>query len=412
MKKRTLFLLFILIVGTVAGIFIWRENRTVTRTPQHEKVATEMIQRGEYLSHIADCTACHTAEEGAYMAGGFALDTPFGILYGSNITPSLDHGIGRWTSDEFYGALTEGVSPPSKHLYPAMPYTSYHKMPKADSDAIFAYLLSLEPVDVAVKRSELPFPLNQSALIIGWNMLFFDKAELPGSSEGSSPEWERGKYLANVLGHCGMCHSPIGEFGQIDMKHFMEGGNLGRIVGPDVTPKALAERGWTRDGLKDFFLTGISEHGSAFDEMYKVVNLSTKHLTPEDTEAMVTYLMGDQPIVPKAISIGEGNAKGRNHYQTFCAACHMADGTGKPHIAIPMINNSTLRNEDSQNLIVSILDGIPRQTFVNNESMQEMPSFADKMSDEEMADLVNYLRETWGGLKPTVTATEVQNLRK
>ena len=139
---------------------------------------------------------------------GYPLETPFGTIYGSNLTPSADHGIGRWTKDDFFLALTQGVAPGGRHLYPAMPYTSYKGMSRQDADDIYAYLMTRPAVDVAIPANEMPFPFNQRMALIGWNLLFRSQDPLPASSQGSSPQWQRGRYLADVLGHCGECHTP------------------------------------------------------------------------------------------------------------------------------------------------------------------------------------------------------------
>ncbi|PVZ88909.1 cytochrome C oxidase Cbb3 [Serratia sp. S1B] len=411
MKKR--FALWgLLIVAIVIAILWWRENRRYDGPVQQVTASSEQIARGRYLTQAADCAACHTATGGAPLAGGFPLETPFGTIYGSNLTPSADHGIGRWTKDDFFLALTQGVAPGGRHLYPAMPYTSYKGMSREDADAIYAYLMSRPAVDVATPKNDMPFPFNQRMAMIGWNLLFRNSDPLPASSQGASAEWLRGRYLADVLGHCGECHTPRGMFGQMELSKPMQGGDLGRFIAPDLTPEGLAQRGWTLDDMTQFLSTGIAPQGSAFSEMHTVVALSTRHLTPEDHRALATYLMGDKPPPAVAAKIGVGNEAGRITYLDQCSGCHERDGAGKPHVAVAMRNNATLRQPDGKNLIVSVLDGLPAQQFPGNESMQSMPGFADRLDDAQIADLVNYLRVTWGGLPGNITAEQVKALRK
>lgn len=411
MNKKRIFFIIICLIALVALTLIWRENRTPS-TPLQNVVKDEaLITQGEYLAKLGDCTACHTADNGAYLAGGHVIETPFGAIAGTNITPSADYGIGRWTSDDFYKALTEGISPPSRHLYPAMPYSSFHDITREDSNALYAYLMSLPAVDKVYAESQLPFPFNQRAALIGWNLLFFDKSKTVSASVGSSPEWERGKYIVDTLGHCSMCHSELGALGGLDKSKIINGGNVGRLLGPDITPKGLAERGWTPNDLKQYLATGIAPQGSAFGEMYKVINFSMQYTTKEDIDAIVTYLMGEKPLEAQKVAIGNGNSKGKEHYLSLCASCHMADGRGKPHTIIPLLNNSTVRNQDSHNLVISILDGVDAQSFPNNERMEGMPSFNDKLTNEELADLVNYLRSTWGGLPEDITPQQIEQLR-
>lgn len=411
MKKR-LALLIVLIAAIVIAVLWWRENRSYDGPVQQVTASSEQIARGRYLTQAADCAACHTAAGGAPLAGGYPLDTPFGTIYGSNLTPSADQGIGRWTKDDFFLALTQGVAPGGRHLYPAMPYTSYKGISREDADAIYAYLMSRPAVDVAVPANDMPFPFNQRMALIGWNLLFRNSDPLPASSQGSSAEWQRGRYLSDVLGHCGECHTPRGMLGQMEVNKPMQGGDLGRFIAPDITPQALAQRGWTPEDLSRFLSTGLAPQGSAFSEMHMVVDLSTRHLTPEDHRALVTYLMGDKPPQPVAVKIGQGSDAGRITYLDQCSACHERDGAGIPHVAVAMRDNATLRQPDGKNLIVSVLDGLPAQQFPGNESMQSMPGFADRLDDAQIAELVNYLRVTWGGLPADITAEQVKALRK
>lgn len=411
MKKR-LALLIVLIAAIVIAVLWWRENRSYDGPVQQVTASSEQIARGRYLTQAADCAACHTAAAGAPLAGGYPLDTPFGTIYGSNLTPSADQGIGRWTKDDFFLALTQGVAPGGRHLYPAMPYTSYKGISREDADAIYAYLMSRPAVDVAIPANEMPFPFNQRIALIGWNLLFRNNDPLPASSQGSSAEWQRGRYLSDVLGHCGECHTPRGMLGQMEVNKPMQGGDLGRFIAPDITPQALAQRGWTPEDLSRFLSTGLAPQGSAFSEMHMVVDLSTRHLTPEDHRALVTYLMGDKPPQPVAAKIGQGSDAGRITYLDQCSACHERDGAGIPHVAVAMRDNATLRQPDGKNLIVSVLDGLPAQQFPGNESMQSMPGFADRLDDAQIAELVNYLRVTWGGLPADITAEQVKALRK
>lgn len=411
MKKR-LALLIVLIAAIVIAVLWWRENRSYDGPVQQVTSSSEQIARGRYLTQAADCAACHTAAGGAPLAGGYPLDTPFGTIYGSNLTPSADQGIGRWTKDDFFLALTQGVAPGGRHLYPAMPYTSYKGISREDADAIYAYLMSRPAVDVAIPANEMPFPFNQRMALIGWNLLFRNSDPLPASSQGSSAEWQRGRYLSDVLGHCGECHTPRGMLGQMEVNKPMQGGDLGRFIAPDITPQALAQRGWTPEDLSRFLSTGLAPQGSAFSEMHMVVDLSTRHLTPEDHRALVTYLMGDKPPQPVAAKIGKGSDAGRITYLDQCSACHERDGAGIPHVAVAMRDNATLRQPDGKNLIVSVLDGLPAQQFPGNESMQSMPGFADRLDDAQIAELVNYLRVTWGGLPADITAEQVKALRK
>jgi mono/diheme cytochrome c family protein len=376
---------------------------TVTSSP-------EQIARGRYLAQAADCAACHTSTGGAPFAGGVKLESQFGTFYGTNITPDPRFGIGKWSADEFYTALHDGKAPKGK-LYPAMPYTSYRQMSREDSDAIYAYLMAQKPAALPSVEPDLKFPYNVRFAVRFWDMLFLKDA-LPDASAGQSADWTRGRYLANALGHCAECHTPRGAFGQLDASKALQGGALGRVAAPDITPAALAARGWTGEDLQAFFSTGIAKQGSAFSEMHPVVFLSTQHLSADDLRALTTYLLGDAPHAPAPVSpVKLDDVAGRHLYLDSCAGCHGIDGQGKPHVAVAMDGNSTLRQSDPRNLIVSVLDGIDAQTFAGVESMQAMPAFAGTYSDEQLAQLVNYLRATYGGQPADVTPDKVKSLR-
>lgn len=407
------FFLGIIVIAIIAiALLWWRENRIYDGPVQTVKANAEQITRGYYLTKAADCEACHTAAGGAPLAGGVPLDTPFGTLYGTNITPDPDAGIGRWTSDDFYNALTKGIAPGGRHLYPAMPYTSFKEITRQDSDDMYAYLMTRTPVNQSPPENKLPFPYNQRMALIGWNLLFLDDQPIKASSEGNSDLWHRGRYLSNALGHCGECHTPRGVLGQVESDNPMAGGNLGRFIAPDITPDSLAARGWTTTTMNQFLSTGITDKATAFSEMHTVIDLSTRFLTKEDALALTTYLMGDKAPEPAKMTTTQGNNNGRLTYLNQCAGCHSLDGEGKPHVAVAMDGNTTLRQPDARNLIVSILDGLPAQNFPNNESMQSMPGFSHRLSNKEIADLVNYLRATWGGQPEDITEKHVEELRQ
>lgn len=409
----------IISIVVVLAIVIWLLlNWMEDQRPTNEKIVQTFdqttIQKGEYLAKAADCASCHTTANGALFAGGYELDTQFGKIFSSNITPSLDYGIGRWSADDFYRSITQGVSPVHKNLYPAMPYPYFINITKADSDAMYAYFMSIPAIDVAPPKNELSFPYNERELLIGWNELYLDEKPLPAVSKGSSDEWKRGEYLVNVLGHCAMCHTPLGEFGNVERDKMFQGNTTGRFSAPDITPEGLANRGWDHSSLVKFFTEGIAKQGSAYSDMYLVIHNSTSHLTQNDVSAIATFLLGEQPPHARVINTASIELQGAGYdtYLSMCSGCHNLDGSGKPNVSVPLVGNSTVMNQDSHNLIVSILDGLPWQTFPNDERLQAMPAFADELNDAEIAELVNFLRREWGGLSGEVTAEDVQSLRQ
>lgn len=409
----------ILVVGIAAAAFATKNLRSgKTSGPvQVVRAPAEVVARGKYLAEAADCAACHSALGGAPFAGDLPMQTGFGTIYATNITPDPDTGIGRWSADDFWRALHDGVRRDGQQLYPAMPYTSYRGMTRADADAIYAYVMRLRPMKVANRRTELNFPFNIRLGMLGWNLLFLHD-DLPSVSAGSSPAWQRGRYLVNVLGHCGECHTPRGIAGEMELSRSLTGFALGRVAAPDITPAGLASRGWTGAGLRAYLGRGFARQGSAFSDMHPVIMLSTRNLTADDLGAVATYLLGDDPPPPAPLpaiapaqSAAAANSAGRMSYVALCAGCHGLDGDGVPNTVVALRANSTLRLADPRNLIVAMLDGIGAENFPHRASMQAMPGFSDKLSDAEAALLANYLRVTWGGQKADVTPAGVHALR-
>ncbi len=374
------------------------------------------IKRGEYLSRAADCMACHTAEGGAPFAGGLPIHSPFGTIYGSNITPDKAFGIGNYSADEFFAALAKGKRKDGANLYPAMPYTSYHLIKREDADDIQAYLMTVAPVHRPAPETKLSFPFNVRLGLTGWNMLYGKSVELQ-STEGKSAAWQRGQYMVEVLGHCGECHTPRNSIGALQQDQRLTGGLLNGYLAPSLLAKDLAERGWTQPDLTTFLKHGMSAQGTMFNEMFPVVHHSTQHLQDSDLAAMATFLLGDQPPPAKVVQaasfdqLNDSAKRGHQQYLNVCAGCHGVEGEGKPHIAVAMQGNTVLRQADSRNLAKVIYEGIGEQQFTDFERMQPMPGFAGKLSDEQVADLINYLRQAWGGLPADLSVQQLAQLK-
>jgi mono/diheme cytochrome c family protein len=378
--------------------------------------ADDQVKRGEYLARAADCMACHTAAGGAPFAGGLPIVSPFGTIYGTNITPSKEHGIGLYNDDEFFAALTEGKRRDGANLYPAMPYTSYHLMPREDSDAIHAYLKTIEPIERAAPVTSLSFPFNVRPGLIGWNMMYGKALKLE-SAEGKSGAWKRGQYMVEVLGHCGECHTPRGLPGAMQLDKRLTGGILNGYLAPSLLATDLAARGWNEQDLSTFLKHGMSAQGTMFNEMFPVFHNSTQGLNDTDLAAMATFLLGDKPPAAKALvevpveKLSASAQRGQQEYLNVCAGCHVVGGEGKPHIAVAMRGNTTLRLEDPRNLLRVIEDGIGEQKFSGFEHMQPMPGFAGKLKPEQLTDLLNYLRQGWGGQSAELAVSDVQKLQ-
>lgn len=407
-----------LLVALLSWLLLMAAIRFFTnRGPvQHVAATPQQIAHGRYLTAAADCAACHTAQGSAPFAGGVPLASPFGTIHGTNITPDAETGIGRYTSDDFFHALTRGEARDGHQLYPAMPYVSYKTMTRQDSDAIYAYLMNQPAVHLENRKNGVGFPFNIRSGIHVWNLLFAG-AEAQPASKGDSPTWQRGRYLVDALGHCGECHSPRGALGQVDRKRPLGGNDdLGRFAAPDITPAGLAARGWDAALLHDYLGTGVSARAVASDEMLKVVGLSTSRLNGADLKAIATYLLGDQPAAARTVQIARSDSAaseaGRNHYLNLCSGCHGRESEGVPHVAPGLRDNSSVRDADPHNLIVAILDGMPEHDFPGRERMQEMPGFAQDLNDADVAALGSWLRQSYGGQPQAIETATVAKLRK
>lgn len=413
-KLIAIVVLVLAIVLVLAGV-LGNRSAPPDRQPQQVPASAEQLQQGRYLARAGDCAACHQTEEGGAYAGGFPLETPFGTIYGTNITPDPDHGIGRWTADEFYAAVTRGKAPHGRNLYPAMPYTAYRALSRADADLIYAYLMHLPPVAQANRPPEVLFPLNVRLLLSGWNLLFFDEDPLPAASQGDSAAWARGRYLSNVMGHCGECHTPRGMLGQLKRDEWLQGYAMNRYLAPDLRPEALIARGWTTQALAHYLRDGMTAQGVASDEMYPVIMHSTQYLSAQDLRSMSLFLLGDAaPAGPVAAAPSAPPAEGSAGHQTYlnvCAGCHGPDGEGIPHTMPALTSNTTVKLEDPTNILLATLQGIEAKRLPDG-ALAGMPGFASRLDDDQIADLANYLRQRWGGQAADITAPQVAKLRR
>ena len=382
---------------------------------------SNVVSRGEYLARAGDCIACHTAPEGKLFAGGRAMPTPFGTLYSTNITPDPQFGIGNWTADQFYMMMHTGHSPDQGLLYPAMPFASYTKVTREDSDAIFAYLKSVPPVRQQNRPNDLRFPYNNRALIIGWRTLFFNEGEYKYNPQQSA-EWNRGAYLVEGLGHCGMCHTPINALGGSSESEAFQGGliPMQNWYAPSLTSNKEAGLGdWSIEDIVDLLRTGISSRGAVYGPMAEVVYNSLQYLSPEDIRAMAVYLksIGQNTPPPPATSTvptTEGSlllSLGKTVYDQHCASCHGKNGEGKPPNYPPLAQNQSIQMESAVNPIRMVLNGGYPPGTDQNPRPYGMPPFAQNLSDNEVAAVVTYIRVSWGNRGAPVSAADANKLR-
>jgi mono/diheme cytochrome c family protein len=380
------------------------------------------IKRGEYLARIGDCIACHTKHGGQAFAGGLALPTPFGTLYSPNITPDPQFGIGRYSASEFYGMLHTGRSRTGQLLYPAMPFPAYTKVTRADSDAIFAYLSSLEPVKEPNRVNELRFPYSNRSLLIGWRALYFREGEF-SADPAQSAEWNRGAYLTEGLGHCSTCHTQINALGGSSDAKAYAGGliPMQNWYAPSLTLNKEAGLGeWSLQDIASLLKDGVSSNGAVYGPMAAVVHNSLQYLTDADVLAMAKYLktLPERNEAP-APDVERGAARvsasvlalGHSLYREHCESCHLDSGAGQPPGYPPLARNQSIQMASAVNPIRMVLNGgYPPQTMGNPRPFG-MPPFAQILTDEDIAAVVSYIRVAWGNHGQPVAASEVNALR-
>jgi mono/diheme cytochrome c family protein len=381
------------------------------------------VARGKYLAIAGNCVSCHTSGGGRPYAGGRPFRTPFGTIYSTNITSDAQTGIGRWTLHDFARALRDGVRPDGVNLYPAFPYTAYSKMTNEDVAALYAYFKSIEPVVSAPTENELRFPYSQRWALSVWKALYHEAGEYKPDASRSA-EWNRGAYLVEALSHCGACHSPRNFLGGQSAEQAMTGGEYtDRVPGgelrewaaPNLTPSPNGLGAWSVDELAAYLKTGQNSHTQTFGPMNEVIMNSTRHLSDADVQSMATYLKS-LPSSPGDIGspAAEGVlAEGSALYDVHCGTCHLPTGLGgqDEDSGARLVGSPIVQASNPASLINVIVYGPERPPSSSPQRWKEMPAFAEKLTDEEIAAIASFIRNSWGNKAGQVTAKDVEEQR-
>jgi cytochrome c553 len=370
--------------------------------------------RGAYLVAAGDCVACHTDIGGAPFAGGRPIATPFGTVYSSNITPDAS-GIGAWSRDDFWRALHEGRSKDARLLYPAFPYPNFTRVTREDADAMFDYLRTLPAVSRKNRPHALRFPYSTQAALAAWRLLFFRSGTFEPEA-GKSAEWNRGAYLVRGLGHCDACHASRNIFGAVSHSLDLGGGliPMQKWYAPPLGSRASVA-GWPTEEIVALLASGISRHAMAMGPMAEVVYRSTQHLSPADARAIAVYLQ--QESSDRAANARAANpnfralARGASIYQEQCAECHGDNGEGAFPAYPALAGNPSMNVPLGANAIKAVLNGGYAPVTAGNPRPYGMPPFFGKLSDEDIAAVLTYARDSWGNAGAPVSALDVERYR-
>jgi mono/diheme cytochrome c family protein len=373
------------------------------------------IERGRYLATAADCVACHTVlDAGKPFAGGRPIETPFGNIVTPNITPDRETGIGAWSDDDFDNAVRRGIRPNGERLYPAMPFTSYTKMSRADVLAIRAYLNTIEPVRNQVVTNLLPFPYNIRTSMRVWNALYFTPGEFKPDPQQSA-EWNRGAYLVQGPGHCAACHTPKSFLGGDKTAEYLRGSYLQGWFAPDITNDARTGLGnWSIEDVSTYLRTGHNRTTAATGPMAEVVTYSTSRMTDSDLAAIATYLKsvpGRQSNPSPVRADDPFMVAGQAIYRDQCSACHSLDGRGVAQLFPSLADSSVVRSSDPTTLIRLILRGSRSVATAAEPTAPAMPSFDWQLDDAQVAAVTTYIRNAWGSAAAPVSAQGVNEAR-
>jgi mono/diheme cytochrome c family protein len=424
----------ILVIALIAfGGFYWWQSRpelpALAQTPTPDSFPREQIEPGAQLAALGDCTTCHTVPEGKPFAGGLPVSTPFGTLYASNITPDRETGIGSWPEDAFRRALREGVGRKGTHYYPAFPYDHFTKASDEDIAAVYAFLMTRQPVHQENRQAELIFPLNWRVFAAGWQLFFLHSGPYQPDT-AQSAEWNRGAYLVASLGHCGACHTPRNFLGAEEAKNDLSGGVAEDWIAPALNHNSPAPVPWTADQLYAYLRNGFADqHGVAAGPMQPVV-FNMQRMPEQDVRAIATYLASVEGPQDKAArerqtqaalqfaqqraaKVAQGapnattgsagnndnasgnastNSDGALIFAGACATCHHEGGQLPVSRPLPLALSSVVNEDSAANFVRVVRDGIHPP---NGQRGPIMPGFEGALTNQQIAALANYVRQQY-----------------
>ena len=376
------------------------------------------VERGRYLSLAGNCAGCHTVRGGAPYAGGLGIETPFGTVHASNLTPDPQHGIGNWSAAHFWRAMHNGRSKDGRLLYPAFPYPSFTRVTREDSDAIYAYLRSVPPAMTPNVAHRLRFPYDTQAALAVWRALSFKPASFVAVAQKPA-EWNRGAYLVEGLGHCIACHGARNALGATQEKRGLSGGliPIENWYAPSLaSTREAGVADWETRHVVQLLQSGTSPRGSVMGPMADVVYRSTQHLSEPDLTAIATYLKElpagsaavaetvSQPTPERPRRDAGTMERGARIYDQRCAYCHGDAGQGVPNAYPPLAGSRAVNMDNPANLIQIVRRGGFLPSTAGNPRPFGMPPFGQVLDDNDIAAVLTYVRGSWGNDGAAISA--------
>jgi alcohol dehydrogenase (quinone), cytochrome c subunit len=399
-----------------------------TSVPVNAQQAAAPQDKGEYLARAGDCVACHSVRGGKAFAGGLRMGTPMGAIYSTNITPDPETGIGNYSLEDFDRAVRSGVAKDGHRLYPAMPYPSYAKISDDDLKALYTFFMKeVPPVKQANKPNEIPWYLSARWPLALWSAIFAPKTGYAARQDREAA-WNRGAYLVQGLGHCGACHTPRGwAFQEKALDDgsgaYLQGAELDAWFAPNLRGDVRTGLGdWSQDDIAAFLKTGHNDKGVVFGSMLDVINNSTPYLTDDDLHAMAVFLkslpataqqakFAYDDTATKALQSGKPQPRGAAIYLGSCASCHGIDGKGQAPFMPPLAGNAVVLDSDPSSLVNLVLNGADPIVVKGVPDAYRMPQFRVQLNDEEVAEVLSFVRGAWGNEAAAVTTEAVKTLR-
>ena len=399
--------------GVLLGLLGWRSTIAPVAPAPASVYTAQTIENGRQLAALGNCAQCHTQDERTPLAGGLAMDTPFGTVYSTNITPDVQTGIGAWSFSAFQRAMREGIARDGHRLYPAFPYTAYTRMTDEDLTALYAWLMSQPPVRAEASSTQLKFPFSLRPLLAGWNALYLDAGPRQTTETTRSELWQRGEYLVNGVGHCGACHTPRNALGaEQGGAAFLGGAMVKGWEAPSLTARQPGPVPWTEQAFYDYLRRGHSpQHGAVGGPMAEVVR-KLQDVPEADVRAMAHYLgsfgSGATPAQAEqaAATAGAQGAQAaptllgpaQRLFEQACAACHH-DGQGPRLLGVnvPLALNGNLHSDRPDNLLRTIIEGVQEPA---TQDIGFMPAFSQAFDDRQLIELAGYMRARFAPQRP------------